>query len=168
MKNEKDMEKMTIEGKVREIVGAMGLSYACETWARANVVFDRFRRVGTERRVEDPEGMALPACLYVQPVSGSLHFEPSGRVTDAPACLIAFADAMPFDYRGEEAQRIAERLKGIAMQFIERVNNCGFFVPVEGAVNYRVAFDKLDANLCVVTLEITLRELVGECIDYTV
>ena len=75
---------------------------------------------------------------------------------------------MPFDYRGEEAQRIAERLKGIAMQFIERVNNCGFFVPVEGAVNYRVAFDKLDANLCVVTLEITLRELVGECIDYTV
>lgn len=89
-------------------------------------------------------------------------------MTDAPACLIAFADAMPFDYRGEEAQQIAEQLKGIAMQFIERVNNCGFFVPVEGAVNYRVAFDKLDANLCCGDSRNTLRELVGECIDYTV
>ena len=159
---------MTIEGKVREIAGAMGLSYACETWERANAVFDGFRRVEAERLEEAPEGATLPACLYVQPVSGRLYFEPSGRAADAPACQVAFVDAMPLDYQGEEAQQIAERLKGIAVQFVERVNNCGFFVPVEGVVNYQTAFDKLGANLCVVTLETTLRELVGECVDYTI
>ena len=85
---------------------------------------------------------------------------------DAPSCLISFADAMPFDYKGAEAQEIAERLKGLAVRFIVAVNESGFFVPVSGHVNYRVAFDKMDANLCIVTLSLTLQEQAGVCFDY--
>ena len=68
--------------------------------------------------------------------------------------------------RRAEAQEIAERLKGLAVRFIVAVNESGFFVPVDGQINYRVAFDKMDANLCIVTLSLTLQEQAGVCFDY--
>ena len=73
---------------------------------------------------------------------------------------------MPLDYKGADAQEIAERLKGLAVRFIVAVNESGFFVPVAGQINYRVAFDKMDANLCIVTLSLTLQEQAGVCFDY--
>lgn len=160
------MKKTTVENKVKEIAEAMGLTYLCESWFRANQAFDRFRRQGENCEVTHPDGLTLPACLYVQPVTGFLNFTPQGFVRDAPSCLISFADAMPFDYKGAEAQEIAERLKGLAVRFIVAVNESGFFVPVDGQINYRVAFDKMDANLCIVTLSLTLQEQAGVCFDY--
>ena len=139
------MEKPTVENKVKEIAEAMGLTYLCESWFRANQAFDRFRRQGESREVTHPDGLTL---------------------RDAPSCLISFADAMPLDYKGAEAQEIAERLKGLAVRFIVAVNESGFFVPVAGQINYRVAFDKMDANLCIVTLSLTLQEQAGVCFDY--
>ena len=106
------MEKQTVENKVKEIAEAMGLTYLCESWFRANQAFDRFRRQGESREVTHPDGLTLPACLYVQPVAGFLNFTSQGFVRDAPSCLISFADAMPLDYKGADAQEIAERLKG--------------------------------------------------------
>lgn len=159
------MKKTTIEQKVREIAEGMGLSYLCESWYRANVAFDRFRRQGETREITHPDGLTLPACLYVQPVSGYLDFTPQGFVRDAPTCLISFADAMPFDYRGAEAQEIAERMKALAVRFIAKVNESGFFQPISGRVDYRVSFDKMDANLCIVTLSLTLQEEIGQCVD---
>ena len=44
------MEKPTVENKVKEIAEAMGLTYLCESWFRANQAFDRFRRQGDRRR----------------------------------------------------------------------------------------------------------------------
>ena len=160
------MEKQTVENKVKEIAEAMGLTYLCESWFRANQAFDRFRRQGESREVTHPDGLTLPACLYVQPVAGFLNFTSQGFVRDAPSCLISFADAMPLDYKGADAQEIAERLKGLAVRFIVAVNESGFFVPVAGQINYRVAFDKMDANLCIVTLSLTLQEQAGVCFDY--
>lgn len=158
------MEKTTVENKVRQIAEAMGLTYLCESWYRANQAFDRFRRQGDGREVTHPDGLRLPACLYVQPVAGYLNFTQQGFVRDAPSCLVSFADAMPFDYRGDEAQQIAERLKGLAVRFVAAVNESGFFVPVGGRVDYRVAFDKMDANLCILTLTLTLEEQTGACL----
>ena len=100
------MEKQTVENKVKEIAEAMGLTYLCESWFRANQAFDRFRRQGESREVTHPDGLTLPACLYVQPVAGFLNFTSQGFVRDAPSCLISFADAMPLD-AGD--RRAAER-----------------------------------------------------------
>ena len=111
-KTNRPMEKQTVENKVKEIAEAMGLTYLCESWFRANQAFDRFRRQGESREVTHPDGLTLPACLYVQPVAGFLNFTSQGFVRDAPSCLISFADAMPLDYKGADAQgdrRAAER-----------------------------------------------------------
>lgn len=156
---------MTIEQKVREIAEAMGLSYLCESWYRANVAFDAFRRKTDTGEMEHPEGKTLPACLYVQPVSGYFNFTPQGFVRDAPSCLISFADAMPLDYRGDEAQEIAERMKNLAVRFIAAANESGFFQPISERIDYRVSFDRMDANLCIVTISLTLQEGVGQCVD---
>ena len=49
------MEKQTVENKVKEIAEAMGLTYLCESWFRANQAFDRFRRQGERREVTRSE-----------------------------------------------------------------------------------------------------------------
>ena len=53
------MEKPTVENKVKEIAEAMGLTYLCESWFRANQAFDRFRRQGDRREVTHPDGLTL-------------------------------------------------------------------------------------------------------------
>lgn len=162
------MELNRIEKKVAEIAAKMGLSYICETWTRANVVLDRFRRDTSDpkRPVRDNKNeLALPVCLYVQPVAGSLKFDNLGMCKDAPVCSVSFGDAMPFDYHGDVAQEIAERLKSTAAAFIVECNKSGFFEPISGDVRYQIAFDRMDANLCFVTLQLTLVESVGVCAD---
>lgn len=159
------MELITVEKKVGEIAAKMGLSYMCETWARANVLLDKFRRVGASRSVQPPDGYTLPVCIYVQPVAGAFKFTKGGYVKDAPSCFISFADAMPLDFTGDEAQSIAERLKGIATDFIAEVNNSGAFEPIYGDVSYKIGFDRLDACLCIVSITPTLAELHGVCVE---
>ena len=135
------MEKPTVENKVKEIAEAMGLTYLCESWFRANQAFDRFRRQGDRREVTHPDGLTLPACLYVQPVAGFLNFTSQGFVRDAPSCLISFADAMPLDYKGAEAQEIAERLHisvaTVKSHILNMLEKTGFRNRTELAVRAR-------------------------------
>lgn len=154
---------MSVEKYVRDIVEGMGLDYLCESYARANVAFDRYKR-RANKRVTATDGHRLPACLFVQPAAGTMNVAPRGVVTDAPACLVCFADEMPLDYTGEEAQNVSDRLRAMAEEFVRRVNRSATLKPVTGSVGYRVAFDSMDANLCTVTLSLTLEEAIGRCI----
>lgn len=154
---------MSVEQSIKSIIEAMGLDYITDTLARANVVLDRYQR-RADKRVVASDGHSLPVGIYIQPVTGSLNVSEAGRLTDAPSCLVAFADEMPFDYRGEEAQAIAERLKGLAEEFIRRVNECEALKPIVGNITYDVGFDSFDCNLCVVTLRTTIEEAMGRCV----
>ena len=158
------MQTPTIEQRIAEIAREAGLSYMCETWPRANLRFDKFHR-DRDGVVKADDGSTLPALLYVQPVSGGLNFTSTGFLKDSPQTLLAFADEMPLDFTGEQAQTIAERLKGIAADFVARMNRSGYFEQIEGRVPYTVAFDRLDANLCIFTITPEVVEAVGECIE---
>ena len=61
------MEKQTVENKVKEIAEAMGLTYLCESWFRANQAFDRFRRQGESREVTHPDGFTRPPASTCNP-----------------------------------------------------------------------------------------------------
>jgi hypothetical protein len=154
----------TVEQKIEQIVKDMGLSYMCETWTRANLEFDKFRRKGEDKKMQHPEGKTLPACLFVQPVSGRLNYR-NGQMKDMPNCFVSFADAMPLDFTGDQAKELTERLKALAIDFILRVNDSRMFEPIDGDIAYTVAFDKLDANLCMFTITPTIKELHGLCIE---
>ena len=99
------MQTPTIEQRIAEIAREAGLSYMCETWPRANLRFDKYRR-DRDGVVKADDGSTLPALLYVQPVSGGLVFTSTGFLKDSPQTLLAFADAMPLDFTGEQAQTI--------------------------------------------------------------
>lgn len=159
------MEQPTIEKKIAQIAREAGLTYMCETWPRANLRFDKFRRQ-PDGSVKTDDGETLPALLYVQPISGGLVFTETGFLKDSPQTLLAFAEQMPLDYTGEQAQTIVERLKGIAADFVGRMNRSGFFEQIDGRVNYSISFDRLDANLCIFTITPEVRELVGVCVQY--
>lgn len=159
------MEHSTIEQRIAQIAREAGLTYMCETWPRANLRFDKFHRQ-QDGTVKTDDGETLPALLYVQPISGGLNFTPTGYLKDSPQTLLAFADEMPLDFTGEQAQTIAERLKGIAADFVERMNRSGYFEQIEGRVPYQISFDRLDANLCIFTITPEVVETPGTCIDY--
>lgn len=156
------MDTPTIEQRIAKIAREAGLSYMCETWPRANLRFDKFRRQ-KDGTVTNDTGQQLPALLFVQPISGGLDFTSTGALKDSPQCLLAFADAMPLDFTGEQAQEISERLKGIAADFVSRMNRSGYFEIIEGRVPYKVSFDRLDANLCIFTITPEVVATVGTC-----
>lgn len=152
-----------VEKEIKKIIEGMGLDYIIETMHRANRVLDRYRR-RADKRVKAEDGHFLPVGIYIQPERGTLNIAERGSVTDAPSCLIAFADEMPFDFTGEQAQEVAERMKALAEEFLRRVNASDMLMPVVGNIGYRISLDSMDANLCVVEITATIEEAYGRCI----
>lgn len=144
--------------KVQQIVEDMGLTFVLENWSRANLVADRLKKRGGE----DCE---LPFVIFIPPISGVLDVDVMDNVRDVPSVIIGFADRMPLDFKGHEAEEIAERMKGLAVKFIAKANASGFFEPIGGGVRYTVSFDRLDATLLIVSIELTMRPTVGVCLE---
>ena len=153
----------SVEKEIKRIIESMGVDYIIETLPRANQVLDRYKRKAN-KRVKADDGHTLPVGIYIQPKNGTLNVAERGTVTDAPSCLIAFADEMPFDFTGVQAQEVAERMKTLAEDFVRRVNNSSVLKPIVGNIGYDITYDSLDANLCVVTIRVTIEEAYGRCI----
>lgn len=154
---------MTVEQNIKAIIESMGLDYICESWHRANLVLDRYQR-RANKRVTATDGHKLPVGIYLQPKNGTLNIADRGSVTDAPSCMVCFADEMPFGFTGRQAVEVAERLKAMAEEFVRRVRDCEELKPISGAIAYNIGYDAADANLCVVTLNATIEEAQGRCI----
>lgn len=145
----------SVENKVKSIIDSMGLSYIYASWRRANVRLDELIR---------KQHLSYPVCINVLPTGGRFVIN-NGMSYDAPNCVLAFGDKIPLDFRTDDIEPQVERLKQYAQQFIAKVNDGNLFKPVFGDVVYNVMYDKFDANLVLVTLTLTLREIGGECLD---
>ena len=139
---------MRVDEKIKQIVETIdGLSYEFNDWTRANVTLDM---------------KALPTCLYLLPVSGTL-LNKNGNFRDYPNALIAFLDKAEFDFDGEDNEPTVERMKEYAKSFIVAVNNSGKFTPIPENTPYSVVYDKLDVNVTGVVIQVQLKELQGKC-----
>jgi hypothetical protein len=149
--------------KLKGIAEAMGMTFLYESYSRLNLLLDKFKRVGGEVRM--PNNVALPLCICVQPIAGAWAIHPlAGERRERQDCIVAFADAMPLDFTGEQADAISESLKGLATEFIDRLNASGEYEQLLN-VTYEVGFDRFDACLCLVTIKFNLAPLVGECVE---
>lgn len=148
--------------QLKSIAEAMGLTFLYESYPRLSLLLDKVQRVKGDVRA--PFG-SFPACICLQPIGGvwEIHKRTDER-KDRQNCIVAFAEPMPLDYTGEQAGEISERLKGIATEFIDRINASGYFESIYDNVSYKVGFDRFDACLCLVTIEFTLAPLFGECV----
>lgn len=137
----------TVEGKVQAIVKSMGedVEYQFMNWAQANVRLDKVSR---------------PTIVYVLPPSGNLTFSWKD-VKDSPNSQIAFVCNTKFDFDGQENDGIIEAMKRLCIRFIRKLNDSGLFSPIDGAIQYRVLYDYLDANVTGIVIEPTLVEING-------
>lgn len=147
--------------QLKRIASDMGVSFIYESYPRLSLLLDKVKRAGGELRTPFA---SLPVCICIQPVSGVWNVHPmTGERRERQNCIIAFADAMPLDFTGEQAEAISEALKEKATEFIDRINASEQFEPIYGQVSYKVSYDRFDACLCLVTIEFVLSPLYGEC-----
>lgn len=148
--------------QLKRIASDMGVPFIFESYPRLSLQLDKVKR-GSDKAVQAPFG-SFPVCICLQPVSGVWNVHPmTGERRERQNCIIVFADAMPFDFTGEQAEAISEALKEKATEFIDRINASGHFEPIYGQVSYKVGYDRFDACLCLVTMEFVLSPLYGEC-----
>lgn len=141
---------MTIEDKVREIASEQfsEFSYVFEDWYTADKVVEK---------------TALPAIIFILPVSGVLDYGKRGRVKDAENCAIAFVDKVDKEADGRDNETVYNAMKTTAEAFINAINASGFFKPIEGEVPYNVIYEQLSSIVTGVVLQLQLKELVGRC-----
>ena len=141
---------MTIEDKVREIASEQfsEFSYVFEDWYTADKVVEK---------------TALPAIIFILPVSGVLQYGQHGRIKDAENCAIAFVDKVDKEADGRDNETVYNAMKTAARAFINALNASGFFNPIEGDVTYNVIYEQLSSIVTGVVLQLQLKELVGRC-----
>lgn len=141
---------MTIEDKVRSIASEQfsGFSYVFEDWYTADKVVEK---------------TALPAIIFILPVSGILQYGQHGRIKDAENCAIAFVDKVDKEADGRDNETVYNAMKTTARAFINALNASGFFNPIEGDVAYNVIYEQLSSIVTGVVLQLQLKELVGRC-----
>lgn len=137
-----------VQEKIKQIVSTIPeLNYEFNDWTRANIKLDKAN---------------LPVCVNVLPVSGQLFLK-NGNFRDYPNCMFAFLDLAELDMDGEENEITVERMKKLAKQFIQAVNKSGKFQPIGDNIPYQVIYDYLDVNVTGVSIQIQLKELIGDC-----
>lgn len=141
---------MTIEDKVRSIASEQfsEFSYVFEDWYTADKVVEK---------------TALPAIIFILPVSGILQYGQHGRIKDAENCAIAFVDKVDKEADGRDNETVYNAMKTAARAFINALNASGFFNPIEGDVAYNVIYEQLSSIVTGVVLQLQLKELVGRC-----
>lgn len=136
----------TVEQKIKSVIEQMdGINYLFADWQRANMKLDNF---------------PMPAVINLLPVSGSFKLDML-QLKDKPNCMLAFADLTNFNPDCTENDGIIDACKRRAMEFILRLNDSGLFSPVSGDIPYSVFYDKLDANITGITIELNLEESRG-------
>lgn len=104
----------------------------------------------------------LPAIVCYLVENGELTFK-HGKVKDSEMVFLAFIDKVSRDADGMDNVEVYKRMKGTAEQFINEVNGCGYFEPVE-RVTYESIYEMMSANVSGVLCQATLKELQGRCV----
>lgn len=142
----------TVELKIRNIVKAMqcGANYMFKNWAQANVELDR---------------VTGPTIIYVLPPAGNLDFHYM-QVKDSPEVQIAFVSPIEMDFDSTDNEDVIEQMKRLCIKFIKAVNDSGLFEYIDGKLEYKVLYDRLDDNVTGIVIEPPLKEKEGVLVCY--
>lgn len=138
---------MTIQEHIKSIAQQMGIAYIYHNWTSVN------QAVSTSK---------LPVMINVLPVSGS--FSVGYELIERTNCMVAFLDKTDYDFDAEENDQIVERMKNLAKQFLVRLNKVADIENLNlDEVPYQVVYDKLDANLTGIILDLRISKSEGMC-----
>lgn len=142
---------MTYNEKLREIASKGGaIPYIYGTDAEADQIVNKIYK-----------SAQFPICVHFVSTAG--RFFPFPQIREEREVSIGFADLMKFrQFTAEGVEEKLEALRATARDFLRRLNEDGFFEPVED-VSYVTLFDDDSANMVVLLLSFTLREASGRC-----
>ncbi|PNP96411.1 hypothetical protein BFS16_00565 [Hoylesella timonensis] len=147
-----DRQLGTVEGKVRAVVRMIeGVNYIYNDWTKANIDLDK---------------VPTPCVVFIQPSSGNFDVH-NGKARDMPDCAIAFLDRTVHDDDAVSEDCVVERMKRLALRFIDAVNKSGYFEPIHGNVKYQVPIDTTDSINSGIIIEPVLKETTGQALCMT-
>ena len=135
----------TVEGKIKEIIMPLGVTYMYNDWTKANSDFDK---------------LSYPAIIFVQPASGNLHIA-NGQIKDQPDTQIAFMDKTILDDDATGEDSVVERMKRLCYRFIKAFNESKLFEPLPENIQYRVIIDHLDQMVSGIIINPRIKERKG-------
>lgn len=142
----------TVEGKVRTVAKTVrGINYIYNDWTKANVDLDK---------------VPTPCIIFIQPASGNFDIH-NGKVKDMPDAAIAFLDRTVHDDDAVSEDCVVERMKRLALLFIDALNKSGYFETIQGVVKYQVPIDTTDSIVSGVIIEPVLKETTGMALCIT-
>lgn len=155
----------TVEGKVRSVVMSMGEALVPEMGADACVSTPAYGKVhytfnDWTRANIDIDKIPLPCIVYILPPSGTFLLK-NGHAKDIPEAAIAFLDRTVLDDNSVIDDSVVEKMKRLALAFIDSVNGSGLFETVEGELRYQVPVDILDSIVSGIIIHPKLKEVAG-------
>lgn len=106
------------------------------------------------------ENISSPTLIHVIPVNGNIYFD--GQFgQDEPDTIFAFADLTELDFVGEEHDQVVERMKRLAVDFIEALNKSGYFEPLPERIEYKVPIETMDEAFTGIIINVSLKEVQG-------
>lgn len=97
----------------------------------------------------------LPAIGHVLPISGTMELR-NGRVYDTENVWIMFLDKVTRDANGDDQREVFERMKDVAIEFVRRCNESGYFEPIT-VWSYGVNYSQMASIVTGVTLGLNIK-----------
>ena len=99
--------------------------------------------------------LPLPAIGHVLPISGTMELR-NGRVYDTENVWIMFIDKVTRDANGDDQREVFERMKDVAIEFVRRCNESGYFEPIT-VWSYGVNYNQMASIVTGVTLGLNIK-----------
>ena len=104
---------------------------------------------------------ACPFIMTLVPVSGSI-LRKNGRKKNGETLMIGFFDKVPKGASGEDNEKVYNRMRELAEDFIDEVDKSGVFEPLPGEIEYQPWVEKFTDIVTGVVITLNLR-MIGGC-----
>ena len=121
---------MTIDEGIKKI--------AEEHFPRYSYVFDDWYDID-----QAVDRTPLPCIAHVLPIGGTMTLR-NGRLYDRESVTVAFLDKVTRDANGDDQRIVFERMKDVAIDFVRRMNESGYFSSVQTWA-YNVIYNPLSS-----------------------
>jgi hypothetical protein len=140
---------MTIDEKAVEILRATfpEWSVLCEDWYNADRAIEKLRP---------------PYAVFLLPPTGGNIVTRNGRTKENENISVAFVTHVPRDANGDENLKAYNEMKDAARQYVNAINDDGFFEKVE-TFEFGPVFNELADIVTGIVAYITLQEARGCC-----
>lgn len=136
----------------QQVAHDLGCKYIYDDWYRINLHADKVK-IGDTLIAE------------TLPNDGIIDTSLSPMVKVSKRSMFAFLKHCDLDFKGREVGEIFDEMLEVAKKFIVRLDSMGVYEPIANTVEFNFERGFLDANMAGVRVTLTLKDIVGGCVE---